>query len=443
MTTVTSGLTQRSQDFIAVHERRLRERAPLETVVRVEELLADHDRWRARQCLNMNPAESLLSRRCRQLLMSDMATRLTEGHPGDKLYPHGRQNEHVDEIEAIVIALARQLFGARHVEWRPVSTSMALAVAFFAHLRPGDVTLTMDPDNGGNYAYNRPGPIGLTGATVLGIPARGRHFEIDLERLASEVDRVRPRMLVVGASNVLFPYPLRELRTIADRCGALLIYDAAHLGLLVSAGNFQRPLAEGAHAMVISTHKVMGGPVGGMLLTDSDEIAARVIGLTFPGFLQTRDLNKYAALACSLAETANFGSALAGQMVANAQALARALEAEGFRALAGERGYTQTHQTFLDLGERAKEFETRCHAANMLVTDVALAGDVALRRRSGARLATHELTRLGMAERDMDTIAQLMSRAMRGEDPAAVCADVESLVSRHRRIVYGFDEPDL
>lgn len=405
----------------------------------IERLAAAHDAWRER-CLNMNPAESLLSRRCRRLLASDMATRLTEGLPGAKLYPHGRQNEFIDEIEAIVITLARQLFHARFVEWRPVSTTMANAAAFFALLRPGDVVLSQDEDGGGNYVYNKTGALGLANVRIANIPVQGVAFELDLERLADAAQRLQPRLIAVGGSNVLFPYPVRQLREIADRTGAILVYDAAHVGLLISAGDLQRPLDEGAHVVTLSTHKIMGGPVGGLVLTNDSDIAQRVAQVTFPGLMQTRDQNKYAALALALVETREFGAQLAAQMVANARCLAQALQEQAFSVLAQDRGYTRTHQLFLQLGTSAKSFETACQAVNILVSDCALTGDMARSQRSGARLATHEITRLGMKEAEMRTIASLIGQAVRRTQPAeSIASAVADLLARHQRVEYSFD----
>jgi glycine hydroxymethyltransferase len=438
---VLPAVGAKATSYLDALAARVAAQPPAQIAARIDELVAAHDDWRARQCLNLNPAESLLSRRSRALLASDMATRLTEGIPGDKVYPHTqRQNDFIDEIEGTIIGLARQQFGARYVEWRPTSTSLADAAVFFALLRPGDVLFGQDMDAGGNLAYNKNGPATLAGAEIVSIPSRGTAFEFDLHRLATLVEQRRPRMIAIGGSNVLFPYPLRELRAIADTVGAVILYDAAHVGLLISSGDFQRPLEEGAHVVTISTHKIMGGPVGGMVLTNDAAIADKVIGLTFPGLMQTRDQNKYAALAVSLAETAAYGPVLAEQMVANAQALARALTAEGFTLVAADRGFTQTHQIFLELGDDAKQFEVRCNAANILLSDVALTGDRARGQRSGSRLATHEVTRQGMEEPQMVQIARLIRRATDGEDPATVGRDVETLLQPFQSLTYSFDQ---
>lgn len=439
MTAFPPPFTDKANAYLAKADERLAATAPLDVVRRIERLVDDHDRWR-RICLNLNPAESSLTDRARRLLSSEMASRLSEGVPGDKVYPHGRQNQHIDEIEATIIALARRQFGARYVEWRPVSTSMANAAVFFALLGPGDAILVQAEDGGGNFSYHAGGPAGLACQRILDAPWRGDTFELDLDALADMAKRERPRMIVVGGSNVLFPYPVSALRRIADEIDALLVYDAAHLGLLIAKGDFQRPLEEGAHIVTLSTHKVMGGPVGGLILTNDADIAAKLFKVTFPGFLQTRDQNKYAALAVSLAEAEAFGEGLAKAMVSNAKALARGLEAEAVPVLARERGYTRTHQIFLSLGQNAQCFEARCQQANILVSDCALAGEISQRRRTGSRLSTHELSRLGLQAPHMSEVASLIGRAYRGEPSDAVARDVARLLAPFTHVRFSFDD---
>jgi glycine hydroxymethyltransferase len=432
------SMTEQTRRYLEQTEGNVLSRDAWATADRIEDLVSLHDTWRS-QCLNMNPAESSISARARNILASDMATRLSEGMPGDKAYPHGRQNEYIDEIEATIIALAKAQFRARYVEWRPVSTTMANAAVFFSMLVPSDTIIVQSEDGGGNFSYHAKGPAGLTGARIIDAPIAGDTFEIDLDRLSSLVAEHKPKMLIVGGSNVLFPYPLRDLREIADGVGAILVYDAAHLGLLVSAGLFQDPLAEGAHIVTVSTHKIMGGPVGGLILTNDEAIAARLFQITFPGFMQTRDQNKFAALAITLAELQQHGPALAQAMVKNARALANGLAAEGFEILGTDRNYTDTHQIFLRLGDAARSTEQRCQAANILFTDCALTGDMPKGLRRGARLATHEITRRGLPSDDMRTVASLIARADRGEDTAAVAADVATLLDRHSSLLYSLD----
>jgi glycine hydroxymethyltransferase len=406
--------------------------SPDDLADRIEALTARGGEWREHECINLNPAESGMSARARALLSSPLATRLTEGLPGDKLYPPAPQNEQIDQIEAIVIALARQQFGARFVEWRPISTSMANMAAFFALLQPGDrVLAASDNGGGGNYSYNPGGPISLARAEVSRLAITGDTFEIDLAACRAQAREVGPRMIVVGGSHVLFPYPLAELRAIADEVGAFLLYDAAHLGLLISSGSFQRPLDEGAHLVTVSTHKIMGGPVGGMILTHDAEIAGRLQPVVFPGLLQTRDLNKYAALALSLAETQAHGPELAQRMCDNARSLGRALRQRGFDVVAADRDFTRTHQIFVDLGGEAAAaaFEQTCLSGNILLARCVLARSAGTWRREGVRLAVHELSLAGMDRSAMEKLADLMSQARDGQSSDRLRAQVAELLS--------------
>jgi glycine hydroxymethyltransferase len=185
----------------------------------------------------------------------------------------------------------------------------------------------------------------------------------------------------------------------------------------------------------------MGGPVGGLVLTDNQDLATRISRMTFPSFLQTRDQNKYAALAITLAELEEHGRILARQMVANANALAISLEAEGFTVINRRGIHSETHQVLLDLGAAASAFERRCHAANLLIPDCAVTGDRGSERR-GARLGTHEISKLGMTESEMTEIASLIGRAYRDDSGAAssaIAADVRALMRKFPTAVYSFD----
>ena len=432
-------LTERAERYVDHVGQQLQARSPRQIADHIRGIVSAHESWRAR-CLNMNPAEGLMSDWCKEALATDFATRLTEGAPGDKIYPHGAQNRYIDEVEAIIIALLRRQYGARFVEWRPISVNMANAAVFFSHLRRSDIVLSQAQEGGGNYSYHSNGIAGLTGAQIHPIPTSGNAFEIDLDLARALTRRLRPKMIVIGGSSVLFPYPVRELREIADECEAILVYDAAHVGLLCWAGAFQRPLEEGAHVMTCSTVKVTGGPIGGIVLTNDADIAHRVGAVVFPALLQKRDQNKYCALALSLAEMEQFGPTLARQMVANAVALGAALQSSGIAVIGAERGFTRTHQLFLELGEGARRFEEACQAANILLSDCALSGAGPWGARAGIRLGTHELTRLGMREPQMPAVAALMVRAFSGKHPERLRKEVLELRERFSSAMLAFDD---
>jgi glycine hydroxymethyltransferase len=440
MSTEDGRFSDKSLQFLASIEQKVGQMSPEAAARRVIDLVEDHDTWRRRRCLNMIPAENVLSRGARRLLDSDMAIRLTEGFPGDKEFPPPRHNVHIDEIEGILIALTKQLFKVRHVEWRPVNTTMANTAAYAAMTEPGDTILVQAMDGGANMNYH---PIAIPRVLRLKVapmPAT-ETFEIDPDRVRAQALVVRPKVLVIGGGTVLFPYPIAALRAIADEVGASLFFDAAHLSLLIATGHFQDPLGEGAHAMGLSTQKVLGGPVGGMVLTNDDELAWKIRAFVFPVLLQTRDLNKYAAQAHAMAEMVAFGVDYAAQMVANARALARALESEGFTVIGGGHGYTATHQVVLDLAQfGAERFEIACQAANILVHKARIKGDDDRGYRTGSRLTVQELTRLGMREKEMERVAVLIRRvALDGVAAGQIAAEVEELLQPFQRVHFSFD----
>jgi glycine hydroxymethyltransferase len=296
---------------------------------------------------------------------------------------------------------------------------MANAAVFVSLTRPGDTVLVQPEAAGGNYSYNVAGFPPLIGLKVAALPYTGSCFELDIDRAADTVRRIRPRLIVIGGSNVLFPYPVRALRALADEVGAVLVYDAAHVGLLIAANRFQLPLIEGAHLMTISTHKMMAGAVGGMVLSDDPAIIETISRRVFPHMLQTRDQNKYAATAYAFAEHLAFRDAYTSQIVANARALGAALSDAGFEVFGRERGYSMTHQVFLRHPTiPAAQFEDRCQRADILAARTLRTAGVLNGRPGGViRVSVQEITRQGLIEPDMPRVAGLIAEAVNARRP--------------------------
>jgi glycine hydroxymethyltransferase len=440
---MTGGLSPTARRYLDAAAEILALETPEQTAARITDLTWGHEAWRARGALNMNAAEGVMSRGARRLLATDFATRVTEGAPGDKVFPHGLQNRFIDPIEAALIAVTAKLFGVRYVEWRPVTTSMANAAVFSALTKPGDTILVQSQEAGGNYSYNAAGFPPLIGLKVEALPYTGSCFELDIDRAAQAVRSTRPKLIVIGGSNVMFPYPVAALRALADEAGATLLYDAAHLGLLIAAGQFQRPLEEGAHLMTISTHKIMAGAVGGMVLTNEAWIAEAVSQVVFPGMLQTRDQNKYAATAYAYAEHLEFREAHATQIVANAQALGDALSAAGFEVFGAERRYTRSHQLFVrHPAVEAGDFEDRCQRADILAARTLRTAGVLGGQPGGViRLSVQEITRQGLIEADMARVADLILDAVTARRASdQISAEIGVWMSGLGPIRFSFDD---
>jgi glycine hydroxymethyltransferase len=432
-------LPAKTVEFIDSVAARLSRLSPEEIARHARDLGRSDDEWRRRKCISLRAAEGLMSAAAQRTLDSYTATRVSEGFPAVKSGSGKGTDRYIDELEATIIYLARQLFRAKYVEWRPISNTMANALALLTLTEPGDVVLGQAMGaGGGNAAYHERGPGALRNLRFVDLPYRG-HYEVDADATRKLAREVRPKLIFIGGSWVLFPYPVRELRAIADEVGAVLVYDAAHLALLISAGQFQQPFEEGAHIFTMSSHKSFGGPVGGLTLTNDAPLGAKMLSRTLNGFVQTRDANKLVATAYTLAEVIKHGAAHATQMLSNVRTFGEALDrGEGFTVIGRERGYSATHQIIIDVrGIGSRVAIERCLDCNILVQGARLPGDETA--PSGLRLSVAEGTRLGMKEPDMARIARFMRRAISGESAERVGPEIERFLEPFQRVHFGID----
>ena len=409
-----------SPDADAWHARVAGEMAALElpAIVReIERLAASQALWVDRSCLNLNAATNLMNPRGHALLGSALGLRPSLGYPGDK-YETGLAG--AERIEVMAIELARRLFRAAFAELRVLSGSLANLYTFMALTRPGD-TLMVIPESAGGHATHHPnGAAGLHGLVVRDIPFDPETMNVDLDGLARRAREVRPRAIVVGASLVLFPYDLAAIRRIADAVEARVVFDAAHLAGLIAGGAFPQPLEHGAEVLTMSTYKTFGGPPGGLILTNAPETAERLDRIAYPGLTANFDMGRVAALAVAEADLLACGAAYARQCVENAQTLAAALYAEGFRIAARRGGYTRSHHVAVDVRSMGggTQVSRRLEEVNILATGIPLPVAPTPGAYAGLRLGTQEITRLGMGPAEMARIAGLIARHLRYGEPA-------------------------
>jgi glycine hydroxymethyltransferase len=437
LTSFKGVMSDKSLKYIEGIEEKYSCKTPREIAYAVKTLAVDNEDWRRGKCLNLNPSENAISPGARRLLDTDLATRVTEGFVGDKEYPPAPMNRYIDEIEGIIIHLVKRLFKCSFVEWRTLSSTMANSLVYFALSKHGDTIMSQSNNGGGNDSYRPNGPPGLRGLKVVDLP-EAPLFDIDYDALDQNIVQVKSSWIVVGGGRVLFPYDLRRLREVADRVGAHILYDAAHLGPLIAFGLFQDPLGEGADVMTLGTHKLMGGPVGGLVLTDDEKLAKKMLALTHPAFIQTRDQNKYAAAAWSLSELAQFGLDYAKQIQTNSRMLAGSLDELGFKVVGKEKGYTKTHQVIVNVRDiNPRVIEKRSNESNILIPTTTLWDD-SPGGRSGLRISVQEATRQGMGEEEMRHTATLVKRSVDGERPELMRKEVEHFVSNFKEIKYCF-----
>lgn len=376
-----------------------------------------------RECFNLNPATNAMNPRAEAILASGLGSRPSLGYPGDK-YEMGL--EAIEEIEVIAAQLASEIFHAKHAEIRVASGALANLYAFMATCAPGDAIIAPPASIGGHVTHHGAGCAGLYHLETHPAPVNADGYTVDLDRLRDLALEVRPKLITIGMSLNLFPHPIREIRAIADEVGAKVLFDAAHQCGMIAGGIFADPLAEGAHLMTMSTYKSLGGPAGGLIVTNDDDLAQRIEQIAFPGLTANFDVAKSAALAIGLLDWREFGASYAEAMVSTSKALAEALAAEDVPVFATSQGYTGSHQFAVEAaafgGGQAASKHLR--KANLLACGIGLPiapvdGDL-----NGLRLGTPELCRWGMTERDMAQLASFIARALRSSTPETLASDV-------------------
>lgn len=414
---------------------RLRERAILDDAAgkdvswldeRVAALIERNREIHDRECINLNPATNVMNPVAEAAMAAGVGSRPSLGYPGVK-YEMGL--EAIEEIEVLAAELACRVFGSSYAEVRVGSGALANAYGFLATCKPGDAIIVPPASIGGHATHHRGGVAGLLGLDIHEMPVDGEHYTADLDGLSALAERVRPKLITIGTSLNLLPHPVAAIRAIADRVGARVLFDAAHVCGLIAGGVWPNPLAEGADIMTMSTYKSLGGPPGGLVLTDDADLAQRIDEIAFPGLTANFDAGKTAALAIGLLDWLECGPAYAETMVSHAAALARALTDRGLPVFTTAYGPTTSHQFAIDAGSwgGGQAAAQRLREANILTCAIGLPDRPAM---AGLRFGTPEVVRWGMSETDMTTIADLVARALSG-DPRAVAAETTALRRRY------------
>jgi glycine hydroxymethyltransferase len=396
-----------------------------DTVDLVESLIARNRHIHEVECVNLNPATNVMNPRAEAALAAGLGSRPSLGYAGEK-YEMGL--EAIEEIEVIAADLACRVFDARFAEIRVGSGALANLYAFMATCRPGDAIIVPPATIGGHITHNRAGAAGLFGLDIHECPIDPRRFTIDLDGLADLAERVRPRLITMGASLNLLPHPVSEVREIADSVGACVLFDAAHACGMFAGRVWPNPLDLGADLMTMSTYKSLGGPAGGLLLTNRADLAERVDAIAYPGLTANFDAGKTASLAITLLDWLDGGPAYATAMTTTAAALAEALAGSGLPVYSTEQGYTTSHQFAVDATQwnGGHQASLTLRDANILACAIGLPGGD---EWSGLRLGTPEIVRWGMTAADMPELANLIVEALLC-DATAVAAKTTAFRSR-------------
>ena len=383
--------------------------------------------------------------------MSDFGNRYAEGWPGERVYAGCT---YIDEVEKQCMELAKKLFDAEFADVRATSGVVANLAIYSAFSNPTDVMIASSIPAGGHISHGKKEHSGTAGL-VHGLDIE--FFAFDPEEMTLDVDKTKtkvedlkgqgrlPKIAMFGGSVFLFPHPVKELADFLKSHDMHINYDAAHVAGLIAGGKFQDPLREGTDTMTMSTHKTLFGPQGGLVL-GFEKHAEPIKKAMFPGLTSSHHIHHMAAKAVAFAEALELGKEYASQTIKNAKTLAAKLSNVGFKVLGEKNGYTESHQTVvnvLDYGDGGK-IEADLEKANIIVNRQLIPGDLKAKRHymhpGGIRLGTSEITRLGMKESEMNEIAVMIKEVVIDKkEPDELTGKVAEFRKEFQKTQYCFD----
>lgn len=369
-------------------------------------------RWRGEECLNLLAPEAPMSPTVRGLLAAEAGQRAAEGHigPGNRWFAGTR---HIDEIEALCVELLKRVFAARYADHRLVASMIGNLTVYAALTQPGDAIMSVSQPFGGHSSNRSDGPAGVRGLVIHDVPLDPVELEVDLDAFAYTARQVRPKLVALGASMTLFPFPVAAMTEIVSEWGGRVFFDGAHQLGLIGGRQFQDPLREGAAVLTGSAGKTFSGPQSGIIVWNDPALTVPLTDAIFPTLAATHQVNRVAALAAAAAEFLAFGKPYMAQIVANARALAEALHVRGVPMLAAHKGFTRTHQAIADVRAfgGGASVALRLAEANIITNKNLIPSDRAADwdHPGGLRIGTTEVTRWGMQEPEMARIAGLIA----------------------------------
>ena len=367
----------------------------------------DRELGRQRQNIELIASENIVSPAVMAAMGSVLTNKYAEGYPGHRYYG-GCQ--FVDEVEQIAIDRACKLFGAKYANVQPHSGAQANLAVYFALLNVGDTVMGMDLSQGGHLTHGSPVNMSGKNYNFVSYGVSAEDGRIDYAALAKQVAKVRPKLIVAGASAYPRAIDFEKLAEIAHGYGAMLMVDMAHIAGLVAGGQHQSPVPY-ADVVTTTTHKTLRGPRGGLILTNNEYLIKRINSAIFPG-TQGGPLEHVIA-----AKAVCFGEALkpefkeyARKIVENAKALEAELTARGVKLVSGG---TDNHLLLIDLTDEdctGKELEHNLDEVHITANKNTVPGE----KRSpfvtsGVRIGTPAATTRGMGVEEMKIIADCIA----------------------------------
>ncbi|GAB6172769.1 serine hydroxymethyltransferase [Paradesulfitobacterium aromaticivorans] len=381
---------------------------------------------RQRNKIELIASENFVSRAVMAAQGSVLTNKYAEGYPGKRYYGGC---EYVDVVEDLARNRIKELFGAEHANVQPHSGAQANTAVYFAMLKAGDTVLGMNLSHGGHLTHGS--PVNISGVYFNFVPygVDKKTEQIDYDKVRSLAQQHKPRMIVAGASAYPRKFDFAKLREIADEAGAYLMVDMAHIAGLVAVGLHPNPVPY-AHFVTSTTHKTLRGPRGGLILC-RQEHAQAIDKAIFPGIQGGPLMHVIAAKAVAFGEALKPEfKAYQQRIIDNAQALAQALAAKGFRLVSGG---TDNHLMLVDVrpkGLTGKDAEHILDEIGITVNKNTIPFDQASPFvTSGIRIGTPAATTRGMNPAAMERIAEAIDVALTSPSEPDKLAKARAIVN--------------
>ena len=372
------------------------------------------EKWRVEDSINLLPSENMTSPQARALLSSDFVNRYTlpinAEYAGEFVENSYRGTRITTDVELKAEEVAREVFKSKFACVQPLSGHIAAMITIVSTTKKNDLMCAIAAENGGYDGYGptyMPGIFGLRAGTL---PFDSDTYNLDTKAAADQIRKQKPRLVILGASLILFPYDMAPIREACRRTGTTLVYDGSHVLGLIAGGEFQKPLKEGAEILYGSTHKSFFGPQGGLIVTNSKEHDSAIRKNLTWRLVDNIHWNRVASLGQALLEMKRFGPQYAKQVIRNSQRLGRELKDRGFPIMFEDLGFSRSHQLLMDVKELKaiyglgiNDFSIRMEKSNLIID-------------SCGRLGTAEITRLGFKEKDLPALADLFIETAKGKN---------------------------
>ncbi len=399
------------------------------------EFIVEYNFDRRRRFLNLIASENVMSPLAQAVYSCDMTSRYGGEASGNRVL-----DEKVSSLIDLLENCFRKIMFFDKLDARVLSGTMANIVVVSSLCRRGDSIVSLKTEDGGHPSYNSDGYPGILGLKHEPLPFSTEEFNVDIDKALATIEKVKPRIIFLGASAYLFQHPVKEICNTAKSVGSIVVYDASHVLGLITGGVWRNPLEDGADILTASTHKTFPGPQGGVIFFNSREIYEKVSSTIYPKFVSNIHLHRIPATIVTAVEMRVFGQRYAMQIIRNAKALAESLCEFGFKLAGESKGFTNSHQILIYADEFGGGLKTslKLEKAGIIVDSYKIPGG-----SEGVRIGVQELTRIGMREEDMMEIAWFFKNILIDDrDPCEVRRKVEEFRRMFLKVKYGFDIPD-